>query len=134
MDGALTMELFKPVAGTPVLFADVRHYDAADNVWDLCNSGQHATYFAGRSFDPKVNLPKVRFYPEIIYFPAGGASVAHIAAPGPGTLARLARRPGRYWRAIGPAGFLEVPDAVAGMKSEATTLQWPNSFTGFRVT
>src|SRR5207244_849520 len=108
MDGALTMELFKHVAGTPVLFADVRHYDAADNVWDLCNSGQHATYFAGRSFDPKVNLPKVRFYPEIIYFPAGGASVAHIAAPGPVTLARLARRQVRYWMAIGPAVLVDV--------------------------
>src|SRR5207247_531733 len=134
MDGALTMELFKHVAGTPVLFADVRHYDAADNVWDLCNSGQHATYFAGRSFDPKVNLPKVRFYPEIIYFPAGGASVAHIAAPGPVTLARLARRQGRYWMAIVPAEFVEFRDAVAWKKAEATTLEWPHAFTRFQVT
>src|SRR2546430_10750444 len=90
MDGALTMELFKHIAGTPALFADVRHYDAADNVWDRCNSGQHATYFAGRSFDPKVNLPKARFYPEIIYFSPGAASFAHISAPRPVTLSRLA--------------------------------------------
>ena len=38
MDGALTMELFKYVTGEPVLFADVRHYDAGDNFFDLCNS------------------------------------------------------------------------------------------------
>ncbi|MDQ7841406.1 MAG: L-fucose/L-arabinose isomerase family protein [bacterium] len=133
MDGALTMELFKHIAGTPVLFADVRHYDAADNVWDLCNSGQHATYFAARSFDPAVNLPKVRFYPEIIYFPAGGASVAHIAAPGQVTLARLARRQGRYWMAIVPAEFVEFPEEVAWAKAAATTPEWPHAFARFRV-
>lgn len=133
MDGALTMELFKHIASTPVLFADVRHYDTADNVWDLCNSGQHATYFAARSFDPKVNLPKVRFYPEIIYFPAGGASVAHIAAPGGVTLARLARRQGRYWMAIVPAEFVEFPEAAAWKKAEATTPEWPHAFARFRV-
>jgi L-fucose isomerase len=133
MDGALTMELFKHIAGTPVLFADVRHYDAVDNVWDLCNSGQHATYFAAKSFDPKVNLPLVRFYPEIIYFPAGGASVAHIAAPGAVTLARLARRQGRYWMAIVPAEFVEFREAVAWKKAEATTPEWPHAFARFRV-
>ena len=133
MDGALTMELFKHIAATPVLFADVRHYDAADDVWDLCNSGQHATYFAGRSFDPAVNLPKVHFYPEIIYFPAGGASVAHIAAPGAVTLARLARRQGRYWMAIVPAEFVEFPERVAQQKAAATTPEWPHAFARFRV-
>jgi len=133
MDGALTMELFKHLAATPVLFADVRHYDAADDVWDLCNSGQHATYFAGRSFDPMVNLPKVHFYPEIIYFPAGGASVAHIAAPGAVTLARLARRQGRYWMAIVPAEFVEFPESVARQKAAATTPEWPHAFARFRV-
>jgi len=133
MDGALTMEIFKHLAATPVLFADVRHYDAADDVWDLCNSGQHATYFAGRSFDPAVNLPKVHLHPEILYFPAGGASVAHIAAPGPVTLARLARRQGRYWMAIVPAEFVEFPDAIAQQKAAATTREWPHAFARFRV-
>lgn len=133
MDGALTMELFKHIARTPVLFADVRHYDAADDVWDLCNSGQHATYFAGRSFEPGVNLPKVRFYPEIIYFPAGGASVAHIAMPGRVTLARLARRQGKYWMAIVPAEFVQFPEDVAWKKAEATTVEWPHAFARFRV-
>ena len=47
-DAALTMEIFKHIARTPVLFADVRHYDAEYDFWDLVNSGQHATYFAGQ--------------------------------------------------------------------------------------
>ena len=48
-DAALTMQIFKHLAGTPVLFADVRHYHADLGLWDLCNSGEHATYFAGHS-------------------------------------------------------------------------------------
>ena len=55
-DAALTMQMFKHLSGTPVLFADVRHYHQDLGVWDLCNSGEHATYFAGRSTDPGVNL------------------------------------------------------------------------------
>jgi len=134
MDGALTMEIFKHLTGTPVLFADVRHYDAADDVWDLCNSGQHATYFAGKSFDPEVNLPRVQLFPAILYFPAGGASVAHIAAPGEVTLARLARRQGMYWMAILPAEFVEFPEEIAWKKAEATTKEWPHAFARFKVT
>ena len=51
------------------------------DVWDLCNSGQHATWFAARSDDPAENLRHVHLYPEDFYFPAGGASVHHLAAP-----------------------------------------------------
>ena len=83
MDGALTMQLLKLLTGgLPVLFADVRHYHADRDVWDLCNSGQHATWYAARSDDPAENLARVHFYPEVFYFPAGGASVHHLAAPG----------------------------------------------------
>ena len=93
MDGALTMQLLKLLSGgTPVLFADVRHYHADRDVWDLCNSGQHATWYAARSDDPAENLARVHFYPEVFYFPAGGASVHHLAAPGDATFARLTRQ------------------------------------------
>lgn len=132
-DGALTMEVFKHLSGTPVLFADVRHYDAEDDVWDLCNSGQHATYFAARSFDPAENLPRVHLYPAILYFPAGGASVMHVAAPGPVTLARLARRNGRYWMAILPGEFVAFPAEVTDRKVRATTPEWPHAFARLRV-
>ena len=84
-------------------FSDVRHYDAEDGVWYFSNSGTHATYFAARSRDPAENLKHVTFYPEASYYPAGGASVHHFAAPGTVTLARLARRDGRYWMAVVPA-------------------------------
>jgi L-fucose isomerase len=134
MDGALTMQIMKHLSGQPVLFADVRHYDESDDVWYFSNSGTHATYFAGRSSDPAENLKRVTFYPEVSYYPAGGASVQHFAAPGPVTLARLARREGRYWLAIVPAEFVEFPEHVARAKAATTTPEWPIAFARLRVT
>ncbi|MGQ9700753.1 MAG: L-fucose/L-arabinose isomerase family protein [Candidatus Bipolaricaulaceae bacterium] len=133
MDGALTMEILKHISNEPVLFADLRHYDADLGAFDLCNSGNHATYFAGHSSDPDVNLPKVQFYPQGFYFPAGGASVRHIAAPGPVTLARLARRKGRYWLAIIPGEFLDLPEELAERKAAETQVEWPHAFAKLEV-
>jgi len=133
MDGALTMEILKHITGEPVLFADLRHYDEELGVFDLCNSGTHPTYFAGRSYDPDDNLPKVEFYPQGFYFPAGGASVRHIAAPGKVTLARLARKSGQYWLAILPGEFVELPPEEAERKAAATQVEWPHAFTRLEV-
>jgi len=133
MDGALTMEIFKHLTGEPVLFADVRHYDAEDNFFDFCNSGAHATFFAGRSKLPEENLPRVHFWPEIFYFPAGGASVMHFARPGEVTLARLTRRNGRYWLAVVPAEFVLFDEKKNWAKAEATTKEWPHAFARLEV-
>jgi len=133
MDGALTMEIMKHITGEPVMFADLRHYDEELGVFDLCNSGDHPTYFAGHSYDPDVNLPKVEFYPQGFYFPAGGASVRHIAAPGKVTMARLARRKGEYWLAIVPGEFIELPQEVAEEKAQVTQVEWPHAFARFAV-
>lgn len=128
MDGALTMQIFKHLSGLPVLFADVRHYDREDGVWYFSNSGTHATFFAGGSYDPAVNLKQVTFYPEKNYYPAGGASVHHFAAPGKVTLGRLARKNGKYWLALVPAEFVEFPREAALRKGAATTPEWPVAF------
>ena len=48
MDGALTMQVMHKLTGTPVLFADVRHYFPDEGIRDLENSGQHATWSAAR--------------------------------------------------------------------------------------
>ena len=133
MDGALTMEILKHLSGEPVLFADLRHYDQEDNFFDLCNSGSHPTYFAGGSLDPVENLKKVEFYPEGFYFPAGGASVRHIAKPGRVTIARLTRRAGKYWLAIIPAEFLDFSKEKAEQKAAATQIEWPHAFARFSV-
>ncbi|MGC8545537.1 MAG: L-fucose/L-arabinose isomerase family protein [Athalassotoga sp.] len=132
-DGALTMQIFKSLAKTPVLFADVRHYEEKDNFFDLCNSGEHATYFASKSFNPEENLKKVELYPEGFYFPAGGASVRHIAAPGHVTLARLTRKNGKYWMAILPAEFLDFGEKKNEEKAKATQIEWPHAFARLEV-
>jgi L-fucose isomerase len=130
-DAALTMQILKYLAHTPVLFADVRHYHTELGIWDLVNSGEHATYFAGASFDPKENLPHVHFYPEDFYFPAGGASVHHLAYPGQATFARLTRRDGKYWLAIVPGEFVRfAPDKNEELIKQ-TSQAWPHAFARF---
>ncbi|MGH8883510.1 MAG: fucose isomerase, partial [Stackebrandtia sp.] len=128
MDGALTMQLLKRISGTPVLFADVRHYHADRDVWDLCNSGQHATWFAARSDDPAENLAKVHLYPEVFFFPAGGASVQHIAAPGEMTLARLTRYDGAYRMQLMHGDFLEFDEATNTRMMDRSTPEWPHAW------
>jgi L-fucose isomerase len=128
MDGALTMQLLKGLSGTPVLFADVRHYHADKGVWDLCNSGQHATWFAARSDDPAENLAKTHLYPEVFYFPAGGASVHHLAAPGSFTLARFTRLDGRYRLHAVRGEFEQYDSETNEAMMRQSTYEWPHAF------
>lgn len=131
MDAALTMQIFKLISGLPALFADIRHYHQDLGVWDLCNSGEHATFFAAKSFDPKINLPKVEFRPEGFYFPAGGASVYHIAAPGEVTLARLTRSgdTNKYRMAICHGEFVSFGDEKDEKIAKGVQDNWPHSYT-----
>jgi len=128
MDGALSMELLRRLSGTPVLFSDLRHYHAAEDLWHLSNSGQHATWFAARSDDPDENMRHVHLCPQSFYFPAGGASVHHLAAPGDFTFARLTRGDGSYRMHV-LRGEIEVRDAE---QNEAlmrqATYEWPHAF------
>ncbi|WP_280383226.1 L-fucose/L-arabinose isomerase family protein [Nocardia wallacei] len=133
MDAALTMQLLKGLSGTPVLFADVRHYHADKDVWDLCNSGQHATWFAARSDDPLENLARTHFYPEVFFFPAGGASVHHLAAPGAFTLARLTRLDGRYRMQVMRGEFENYDAATNEAMMRMSTFEWPHAFARLHV-
>ncbi|MBV9450388.1 MAG: L-fucose/L-arabinose isomerase family protein [Streptosporangiaceae bacterium] len=134
MDGALTMQLLKLLTGgLPVLFADVRHYHADRDIWDLCNSGQHATWYAARSGDPAENLARVHFYPEVFYFPAGGASVHHLAAPGEATFARLTRHDYRYRMHVVRGEFLTYDDEVNESLMRQSTFEWPHAFARLEV-
>jgi L-fucose isomerase len=134
MDAALTMQLLHGLSDSPVLFADVRHYHADREIWDLCNSGQHATWFAARSEDPAENMRHVHLYPEGFYFRAGGASIHHVAAPGDFTFARLTRLHGRY-RLQALTGKLERYDEKTNDElMRQTTYEWPHAFARFDAT
>ncbi len=132
-DGALTMQIFKLISNQPVLFADVRHYDAGNDFFDLCNSGEHATFFAAKSYDPAVNLAKVELYPESFYFPAGGASVRHIAAPGEVTLGRLTRKDGEYVMTVIKGEFLDFGEQENEEKAKNTQIEWPHAFAKLKI-
>ncbi|MCD6419251.1 MAG: fucose isomerase, partial [Synergistetes bacterium] len=134
MDGALTMEVFKHIAQTPVLFADVRHYFEKEGLLDLCNSGNHATYYAGRSFNPEENLKKVTFYPQSFYFPAGGAAVKHFAAPGDMTLARLTRKNGQYHMTIVTGKVVEMPESQMKELANRVQIEWPHAYIKLNTT
>jgi L-fucose/D-arabinose isomerase len=131
MDAALTMRLLNAISGTPVLFADVRHHHADIGIWDLCNSGQHATWLAARSDDPAENMRHVHLYPEEFYFPAGGASVHHLAAPGDFTFARLTRLDGRYRMQVLRGSFERFDDGTNERLMRASTYVWPHAFARF---
>jgi L-fucose isomerase len=131
MDGALTMQILTRLSGTPVLFADVRHYHADLDIWDLCNSGQHATWFAARSDDPAENMARVNLYPEVFYVPAGGASVQHVAAAGDMTFARLSRLSGRYRMQVLSGRFEEFDATTTERLCRASTFEWPHAFARF---
>ena len=128
MDGALTMQILKLLSGDPVLFADIRHYHADRDVWDLCNSGQHATWYAARSDDPAENLSRTHFYPEVFYFPAGGGSVHHLAAPGAMTFARLTRAEGRYRMHVMRGDLVQYDDETNEAMMRQSTYEWPHAF------
>jgi L-fucose isomerase len=131
MDAALTMQVMHHLSGSPVLFADVRHYHADLDVWDLCNSGQHATWFAARSNDPLENMRHVHLYPEEFYFPAGGASIHHLAAPGDFTFARLTRLADRYRMQVLRGRLEQFDDETNERLMRATTYVWPHAFARF---
>jgi len=88
---AVTMQLLKYITGgLPILFMDVRLYLPEMDLWDWCNSGNHASFYAAQSFDPAANLKHIRFHPALkYYFKAGGASVEFDAKPGPMTFCRM---------------------------------------------
>jgi L-fucose/D-arabinose isomerase len=133
MDGALTMQILHQLSKTPVLFADLRYFHADLGIWDLCNSGQHATWFSARSDDPAENLSGVHLYPEEFYFPAGGAAVHHLAAPGEFTFARLTRLSGQYRMQV-LRGQLEQFDSETNEQlMKATTYVWPHAFARFEA-
>lgn len=46
-DAALTMQILKLLTHDPVIFMDVRHYDAENDVMVFCNCGSQSTYYAG---------------------------------------------------------------------------------------
>ena len=134
-NGALTMQLMHLIAGTPALFADLRHYFAEHDVYDLCNSGQHAPWFARRSDDFRKNWQEVTLYPALdFYFRSGGASVQFYGAPAKVvTFGRITRRAGSFRMHVFTGSFVRLPRDEQEKLERQTTYEWPHIFARFDV-
>ncbi|MGD2174600.1 MAG: L-fucose/L-arabinose isomerase family protein [Candidatus Brocadiaceae bacterium] len=127
-NAAVTMQLLKYVTGgLPALFMDVRLYHPERDLWDWCNSGNHASYYAAQSFDAEENFRQVTFHPALeFYFKAGGASVEFDAAPGPMTFARIGIWDEKPYMVIVPGESVELPPEESRELKEETDPTWPH--------
>ncbi len=125
---ALTMQILKYVSGgLPVLFMDVRLYHPDLDVWDFCNSGNHASFYAALSYKPEENFAKITFHPALeFYFKAGGASVEFDAAAGILTFARLGLWNDTPYMVIIRGESLSLPEDVRRKINSETNPTWPH--------
>lgn len=70
----------------------------------------------------------MHLYPEVFFFPAGGASVHHLAAPGRMTLARLTRLDGRYRMQLMLGEFENYDQRTNEALMKQSTWEWPHAF------
>ncbi len=132
-NGALTMQILHMLSNQPVLFADLRHYHADRDLFDLVNSGQHAPWLAERSDDFRENWKKVRLMPASdFYFLGGGASVQFYAKPaGIVTFARIIRVRGEFVMHIFSGSFETLSPEEEEELAKQTTYTWPHAFARF---
>ncbi|MCE5322510.1 fucose isomerase [bacterium] len=125
---AITMQSLKYISGgLPTLFMDVRLYHPELDIWDWCNSGNHSSWYASRSYDPNENFKKITFHPALeFYFKAGGASVEFDAAPGKMTFARLGLWDEKPFMAIVPGEVVDLPAEERKRLNAQTDPTWPH--------
>ena len=127
--GAVTMQMLKYISGgLPSLFMDVRLYHPEKDLWDWCNSGNHSSYYAAYSMDPKENFEKVTFHPALeFYFKAGGASVEFDAGPAELTFARLGLWDNdQLYMVIMHGEVAELPEEERKALNALTDPTWPH--------
>ncbi|NPV80677.1 MAG: hypothetical protein HPY52_10440 [Firmicutes bacterium] len=125
---AVTMQMMKYISGgLPTLFMDVRLYHPDLDIWDWCNSGNHSSYYAALSMDPRENFKKITFHPALeFYFKAGGASMEYDAAPAKMTFARLGVWDDKPYMVIMSGESVELPADVRKKLNSETDPTWPH--------
>jgi L-fucose isomerase len=124
MDQALTMQLLKLLSsGKPTAALDVRLFEEDRGRFRLANCGSSPSAFATGADDPEEALAEVHLRPHV-FGRAGGFATQFVFAPGEVTLARLARRAGRYWLAILRGRTVAEPRE----RLKETTWPWPHAF------
>ncbi|MCC7491126.1 MAG: hypothetical protein IT204_02200 [Fimbriimonadaceae bacterium] len=134
-NAALTMQIMHQISGTPVLFADLRHYHEDLEMYDLVNSGQHAPWLAHRSADWRENWKEVRLMPALgFYFKGGGASVQFYSDAEPlVTYARLTRKAGLYRMHMFTGSWVDYGFEKNEELGKMTTYPWPHVWGKFDI-
>jgi L-fucose isomerase len=127
---AVTMQLLKYLSGgLPTLFMDVRLYHPELEMWDMCNSGNHSSFYAALSPEPAENFSRITFHPALeYYFKAGGASVQFDAAPGRLTFARLGLYDDKPFMVLASAQSLDLPADQRRALGQETDPTWPHVY------
>lgn len=127
-NAAVTMQLLKYITGgLPALFMDVRLYHPDRDLWDWCNSGNHASWYAAQSMEAAENYEKITFHPALeYYFKAGGASVEFDAKPGPMTFCRVGLWDEKPFMVIVRGESLDLPREETRKLADETNPTWPH--------
>ena len=120
VNAALTMQILKLLAGGPVMFTDLTHYDLKDNLLILCNCGSQPTDFASSKEDVYWEKEGVHEFVWRI----GGTCPQHVAKPGAVTLARMGRERGEYLMMMGTGRAIDMPRE----KLRETVWERPHAF------
>lgn len=124
MDGALTMQILKLLSGgLSTNLMDLRYYDEVGRELWMANCGSIPTSFSRKLDQPADDLSQVHLMPHI-YGEAGGGTTQFVTASGPGTLARLMRRNGKYWMGVLAGRFVDHPREDL----RKTVYNWPHAF------
>ncbi|MDP2897021.1 MAG: hypothetical protein Q8Q12_10765 [bacterium] len=129
-NAALTMQLMKYITGgLPALFMDVRLYHPDLDVWDWCNSGNHASYYAAQSMKAEENFKTITFHPALeFYFKAGGASVEFDAKAGEMTFARIGLWDEKPYMVIIHGESADLPSKERERLKNQTNPTWPHVY------
>ncbi|MGI8828108.1 MAG: L-fucose/L-arabinose isomerase family protein [Chloroflexota bacterium] len=125
---ALSMQMLKYISGgLPVLFMDVRLYHPDLDLWDLVNSGNHASWYATGSDSAEKNLSHIRLHPALkFYFKAGGASVEFDAAATELTFCRLGLWNDQLYMVICGGESVELAPEDSKRLNDMTNPTWPH--------
>lgn len=107
----------------PPLFGDMIYFKKSNML--MSNCGASSVYWAGRSNDRKVSLPKVSLLPQV--HGKSGSTVHYITPGGDITLARLFRVKGQYLMYLGVGRVSDDPSEVK-MREGAP---WPQTYVVF---
>jgi len=131
-DGALTMQMLKLASqGTPAFFADVSYIIDSGDLLCLPNCGAFCGWYAARSDDAARNMGAIELRPA--NRKGGGATTYFRAAAGPVTLARLARKDGRYHLLVAPGEIVTpAPETTDLFDRARSRLPLPTAFVRLR--